>query len=191
MRTARGHLAPCARAPLVASRALGELYAQDWGTVSFGGKPGGAGGGPKKPQGSSSQVTSSGFTAAALDNETDELKRTPPRATTCQRMHAMRPRGIGVSRARGALPAVVVGVTAARRATRCADEKVSKDLKLAIMQARAAKGLTQKQLAQQLNMQPTIINEYESGKAIPNNAIISKIERVLGAKLPRSGGKKK
>uniref|UniRef100_A0A3B4WS19 HTH cro/C1-type domain-containing protein n=1 Tax=Seriola lalandi dorsalis TaxID=1841481 RepID=A0A3B4WS19_SERLL len=61
---------------------------------------------------------------------------------------------------------------------------VSKDLRLAISKARTAKGLTQKQLATQLNMQPQVINEYESGKAIPNNAIIAKIERALGAKLP-------
>merc|ERR1719263_2157788 len=47
---------------------------------------------------------------------------------------------------------------------------VSKDLRLAISKARTAKGLTQKQLATQLNMQPQVINEYESGKAIPNNA---------------------
>ncbi|EOD28180.1 hypothetical protein EMIHUDRAFT_447165 [Emiliania huxleyi CCMP1516] len=63
---------------------------------------------------------------------------------------------------------------------------VSKDLRLAISKARTAKGLTQKQLATQLNMQPQVINEYESGKAIPNNAIIAKIERALGAKLPRA-----
>jgi|TARA_B100000524_G_C23548315_1_gene333839 putative transcription factor len=37
-----------------------------------------------------------------------------------------------------------------------------------------------------MNMQPQIINEYECGKAIPNNAIIAKIERALGAKLPRA-----
>ncbi|KAL1510948.1 hypothetical protein AB1Y20_005775 [Prymnesium parvum] len=65
-------------------------------------------------------------------------------------------------------------------------QTVSTDLKLAIIKARNAKGLTQKQLAQQLNMQPQVINEYESGKAIPNNAIIAKIERALGAKLPRA-----
>lgn len=63
---------------------------------------------------------------------------------------------------------------------------VDKDLRLAIMKGRTAKGLTQKQLAQNLNMQPAIINEYESGKAIPNNAIIAKIERALGCKLPRA-----
>ena len=62
-----------------------------------------------------------------------------------------------------------------------ADATVSKDLRLAITQARNAKGLTQKQLATQLNMQPQVINEYESGKAIPNNQVIAKIERALGA----------
>ena len=67
-----------------------------------------------------------------------------------------------------------------------ADATVSKDLRIAITQARNAKGLTQKQLATQLNMQPQIINEYESGKAIPNNGIIAKIEKALGAKLPRA-----
>lgn len=66
-----------------------------------------------------------------------------------------------------------------------ADAKVPTDLKKALIQARNAKGLTQKALAQQLQMAPTIVNEYESGKAIPNNAIISKMERALGCKLPR------
>lgn len=40
-----------------------------------------------------------------------------------------------------------------------------------------------------INEKPQVINEYESGKAIPNNQIIMKIERALGCKLPR--GKKK
>jgi len=68
-------------------------------------------------------------------------------------------------------------------------QTVSTDLKQALIKARNAKGLTQKQLAQQLNMQPQVINEYESGKAIPNNAIIAKFERALGAKLPRAAKK--
>jgi hypothetical protein len=41
---------------------------------------------------------------------------------------------------------------------------------------------------QQINEKPQIIQEYESGKAIPNNQIIAKLERVLGVKL--RGGKK-
>lgn len=35
-------------------------------------------------------------------------------------------------------------------------------------------------------MDAKTINEYESGKAIPNNGVIAKIERALGVKLPRA-----
>jgi len=41
---------------------------------------------------------------------------------------------------------------------------------------------------QQINEKPQVIQEYEAGKAIPNNQIITKLERVLGVKL--RGGKK-
>eukprot|EP00976_Prorocentrum_cordatum_P107777 1194708-Prorocentrum_minimum.AAC.7 len=34
-----------------------------------------------------------------------------------------------------------------------------------------------------INEKPQIIQEYESGKAIPNNQILAKLERVLGCKL--------
>ncbi|CAI9787709.1 unnamed protein product [Fraxinus pennsylvanica] len=64
-----------------------------------------------------------------------------------------------------------------------AHEKVPSELKRAIMQARLDKKLTQAQLAQMINEKPQIIQEYESGKAIPNQQIISKLERALGAKL--------
>jgi len=47
-------------------------------------------------------------------------------------------------------------------------ETVSSELKKQIQQARIAKKLTQAQLAQQINEKPQVINEYESGKAIPN-----------------------
>jgi len=47
-------------------------------------------------------------------------------------------------------------------------EKVSSELKKQIQQARIAKKLTQAQLGQLINEKPQIINEYESGKAIPN-----------------------
>ncbi|KAJ8532315.1 multiprotein-bridging factor 1b [Nicotiana tabacum] len=64
-----------------------------------------------------------------------------------------------------------------------AHQKVPTELKKAIMQARQDKKLTQAQLAQLINEKPQIIQEYESGKAIPNQQIISKLERALGAKL--------
>jgi len=85
-------------------------------------------------------ITKSGKTAAALENETEELKH----------------------------------------------QSVAPELKKAIMQARAAKGMTQKALAQLLGCDSKTVQEYESGKAIPNNALIAKMERTLGAKLPRA-----
>ena len=34
-----------------------------------------------------------------------------------------------------------------------------------------------------INEKPQIIQEYESGKAIPNQQILAKLERILGVKL--------
>ena len=59
-----------------------------------------------------------------------------------------------------------------------------------IQQARAAKGMKQKDLATRCNEKPNVIAEYEQGKAIPNNQILGKLERVLGVKL-RGLSKKK
>ncbi|CAN6706362.1 unnamed protein product [Malus baccata var. baccata] len=64
-----------------------------------------------------------------------------------------------------------------------AHERVPSELKKAIMQARTDKKLTQAQLAQIINEKPQVIQEYESGKAIPNQQVITKLERALGAKL--------
>ena len=61
--------------------------------------------------------------------------------------------------------------------------KVECEVKKAIMKGRLAKKMTQAQLAQQINEKPQIIQEYESGKAIPNQQILSKLERILGVKL--------
>ena len=64
--------------------------------------------------------------------------------------------------------------------------KVSNELKLAIQQARVNRKLSQKQLASMMSCQPSIINQYESGKAIPNNSFISKLEQKLKTRLPRA-----
>jgi len=53
----------------------------------------------------------------------------------------------------------------------------------AIQQARMEKGLSQKDCAQKINEKPSVLQDYESGKAIPNAQILSKLERVLGVKL--------
>lgn len=67
-----------------------------------------------------------------------------------------------------------------------------------ISRVRTEKKMSQKDLATKINEKPQIINEYESGKAIPNQQILGKIERALGVKLrgknigePLFGPKKK
>eukprot|EP00887_Chlorella_sp_A99_P007062 scaffold2.g7062.t1 len=70
-------------------------------------------------------------------------------------------------------------------------ERVSSELKKQIQQARLAKKLTQAQLAQLVNEKPSVINEYESGKAIPNPQVLSKMSRVLGVTLRKNPGKPK
>lgn len=62
-------------------------------------------------------------------------------------------------------------------------EHVTLDVSKLIQQGRQAKGLTQKDLAQRINEKQQVINEYESGRAIPNNQVMSKLERAIGMKL--------
>ena len=50
----------------------------------------------------------------------------------------------------------------------------------AIIAARCHKKLTQEQLAKSLNIKKQVIVEYETGKAILNNQLLSKIKKKLG-----------
>jgi len=68
-------------------------------------------------------------------------------------------------------------------------QSVAPELKRAIMQARNAKRMTQKDLALQLGCDAKTVAEYESGRAIPNNGLIAKMERAMGVKLPRAARK--
>lgn len=60
---------------------------------------------------------------------------------------------------------------------------VSMDVSKLIGQQRQKLGITQKDLATKICEKPQVINEYESGKAIPNQQILAKLERILGIKL--------
>lgn len=62
-------------------------------------------------------------------------------------------------------------------------DKVGLDVGKLIQQGRQQKNLTQKELATKINEKQHVINEYESGRAIPNQQILSKMERTLGIKL--------
>lgn len=43
--------------------------------------------------------------------------------------------------------------------------------------------MSQKDLAQKVNEKPSVIQEYEASRAIPNPQILAKLERALGVKL--------
>ncbi|TFK67895.1 ylMBF1 [Pluteus cervinus] len=61
--------------------------------------------------------------------------------------------------------------------------KVSLSVGRAIQDARQAAGLSQKEVAQKINEKPSILQDYESSRAIPNPQILGKLERLLGVKL--------
>ena len=62
-------------------------------------------------------------------------------------------------------------------------KKISKKVSQEIQKGRLAKKLSQKQLAQAVNVTPKVINEMESGKAQPNEAVKRKIARYLNIKI--------
>ncbi|KAK4684816.1 putative transcription factor, partial [Tremellales sp. Uapishka_1] len=85
-------------------------------------------------------------------------------------------------------------------------EKVDIGVGKALAQARMdkknpdGKSMTQKELATAVNAKPQDIAELETGKAVPNVALLAKLERVVGVKLrgapaligtPLGGPKKK
>lgn len=62
-------------------------------------------------------------------------------------------------------------------------EKVNLSVGKAIQKARMEKKLTQKELAMKLMVKTNVITDYENGKAIPDNKLLSKMQRLLGVKL--------
>eukprot|EP00271_Cylindrocystis_brebissonii_P013007 TRINITY_DN32547_c0_g1_i1.p1 TRINITY_DN32547_c0_g1~~TRINITY_DN32547_c0_g1_i1.p1 ORF type:complete len:140 (+),score=32.09 TRINITY_DN32547_c0_g1_i1:354-773(+) len=117
-------------------------------------------------------------TAAAKkdDKAVNEARRTGAAIETVKKFSA------GSNKASAAGPSLNTKKLADDTET-LAHEHVSKELKTAIVKARLEKKLTQAQLAQQINEKPNVIQEYENGKAIPNQQVLGKLERVLGVKL--------
>jgi ribosome-binding protein aMBF1 (putative translation factor) len=64
--------------------------------------------------------------------------------------------------------------------------EAAKNLSQLISQARTTKTKTQKQLATELGIAPSLLSRWETGKETPTNAEIAKIEKTLGIKLPRN-----
>ena len=52
-----------------------------------------------------------------------------------------------------------------------------------IQKGRQAKEMTQKDLATKICEKPQVVTEYEQSKAVPNQAILAKMERALEIKL--------
>ncbi|EJF62449.1 ylMBF1 [Dichomitus squalens] len=61
--------------------------------------------------------------------------------------------------------------------------KINPAVGKAMQAARMEKQLSQKDVAQKINEKPSILQDYEAGRAIPNPQILAKLERVLGVKL--------
>ena len=64
-------------------------------------------------------------------------------------------------------------------------QQSSHEFKIAMLQARNAKGIKQKDLAREIGVKESVLSSWESGKAVPDGGAISKLEKVLGTKLPR------
>jgi len=64
-------------------------------------------------------------------------------------------------------------------------ETVSRSLSVQIQKARIFKKMSQKDLANQMNTQVSIIQSYENGKATPNGEFLAKMSRILGVKLKK------
>lgn len=62
-------------------------------------------------------------------------------------------------------------------------QTVSMEFKLSLQRARLAKKMSQADLAKKCCLQPKIVNDYESGKAVPNPFIIQKLSKALGVQL--------
>ncbi|KAH9288510.1 hypothetical protein KI387_032627, partial [Taxus chinensis] len=63
--------------------------------------------------------------------------------------------------------------------------KVSMEVRQTIQKARLEQKLTQSNLVNRINEKPQVVHEYERGKVVPNQAILTKMERALGVKLRR------
>nr|XP_018266866.1 multiprotein-bridging factor 1 [Kwoniella dejecticola CBS 10117]OBR89024.1 multiprotein-bridging factor 1 [Kwoniella dejecticola CBS 10117] len=68
-------------------------------------------------------------------------------------------------------------------------EKIGQDVGKAVATARMAiknadgKSMTQKELATAVNAQPSAITDLEAGRAVPDQQLLSKLERKLNVKL--------
>ena len=65
------------------------------------------------------------------------------------------------------------------------EKKPSFELRKIIQHARQQKKMSQKKLAEALNIKQSVINDIEKGKLLPTPQQKSKIQQILGIKLPK------
>jgi len=128
-----------------------------------------------------------------MDTDVVILRKKPPKASalkTEQAVNSARRQGAAVETqqkygaASNKHPVANVNTAKLDRETEeLKHEHVSLEVGKLIMQGRQAKGMSQKDLATKICEKPQIVGEYESGKGIPNQQVLAKIERVIGIKL--------
>lgn len=62
-------------------------------------------------------------------------------------------------------------------------ERVGAEVRSMIQRARVAKRMSQAELAKRINERAQVVQDYEGGKAVPNHAVLAKMEKVLEVKL--------
>ena len=65
-------------------------------------------------------------------------------------------------------------------------QTISKDNQEKIRTARTVKKIKQKDLAQMINVDVNVIQQYENGKVIPNMLIMTKLEKKLNIRLDKT-----
>ncbi|XP_058074801.1 multiprotein-bridging factor 1c [Magnolia sinica] len=81
-------------------------------------------------------------------------------------------------------PAVVVNARKLDEETEPGSlNRVSTEVRQAIQKARLGKKMSQAELAKLINERPQVVQDYESGKAVPNQMVLAKMEKVLEVKL--------
>ena len=119
--------------------------------------------------------------------------RAKPKAPTAR----ARPLGVARQANRSAFGHGIMGTNApnARRLAEGTEalkrETVSLPVSKAIQRGRAGAGMTQKQLAQRLNVKAAVVQAYESGKAVPSGKILQRMESALGLEYGAISGKKR
>nr|WRJ69742.1 helix-turn-helix domain-containing protein [Oceanusvirus sp.] len=70
-----------------------------------------------------------------------------------------------------------------RETDRLDHDRVSRATSQAIVTARTAKKLNRQKLATAVNLPVKVVEEYETGKAIPDGKVLQKLSRFLGVPL--------